>query len=43
MRVIDGDELDVRVHQGGDEGDVPRQAVELGDNEASTAATPACR
>ena len=43
MRVIDRDELDVRVHHGGDEGDVTRQAVELGDTEASTAATSACR
>jgi len=32
-RVVGGDELDVAVHQRGDEGEVAGQSVQLGDDE----------
>jgi hypothetical protein len=33
--IIDGDEFDARFHDGGNEGDVTGEAIELGDDEPS--------
>jgi hypothetical protein len=43
MRVIAGDKFDVAVHHGRDECYVSGQPIQLGDDQAGTAATSASR